>query len=304
MIAHTSTKIIAIVLIIMLACIAMATASCGGKTSDSDKLGVAVTLVPYADFVRQVGGDRVDVTVMVPPGASPHSYEPTPAQMVALSNAEAYVKAGSGVEFELTWMNNLIAQNPGMLIVDSSQGIALLEGGHEHEEEEHEAEEHGDFDPHVWTSPANVKIIVENICDGFVAADPDNAAYYQSNRDSYLDELDDLDEYIRGKFEGYKVRYFLIYHPSFGYFAAEYDLTQLSIELEGKEPTPKVIQRCIDLAQQYNLDYVFIDPASVPQYAETIAGNIGGRTATLNPLPENYIDSMRTVADAIALELE
>jgi zinc transport system substrate-binding protein len=263
-----------------------------------------VTLVPYADFVRQVGGDKVDVTVMVPPGASPHTYEPTPGQMVALSEAEVYVQVGSGVEFELTWMDNLITQNPGMLVVNASDGIDLIEGGHEHDEEEHEAEGHGSIDPHVWTSPANVKIIVRNICDGLTAADPDNAAYYQANRDSYLDELDDLDEYVHGKLDGYAVRYFLIYHPSFGYFSEEYDLNQLSIELEGKEPTPQVIQQCIDLAEQYNLNYVYIDPASVPQYAETIAGNIGGQTATLNPLPENYIESMRSMADAIALELE
>ena len=297
-------RTIMIIMAFSLVFVTAASVACGGQKPDSDKLGVAVTLVPYADFVRQVGGDRVDVTIMVPIGASPHSYEPTPGQMVALSEAEVYVQVGSGVEFELTWMNNLLAQNPGMLVVNSSDGIDLIEGGHEHGEEEHEAEEHGDLDPHVWTSPVNAKIIVDNICDGLIAADPDNAAFYESNRDAYLDELDALDEYIRGKFDGYTVRFFLVYHPSFGYFAYEYGLEQLSIELEGKEPTPKVIQRCIDLAQQYNLNYVYIDPASVPQYAETIAGSIGGRTALLNPLPENYIDSMRAVADALALEME
>ncbi len=298
-------KTITIMTILVLVLVAAAsTAACRQVQPSGNKLGVAVTLVPYADFVQQVGGDRVDVTVMVPSGASPHTYEPTPGQMVALSEAEVYVQVGSGVEFELTWMDNLIAQNPGMLVVNASDGIALIEGSHEHDEEEHEAEEHGSIDPHVWTSPANVKIVVRNICDGLIAVDPDNAAYYESNRDAYLDELDALDEYIRGEFEGYTVRFFLVYHPSFGYFAYEYGLEQLSIELEGKEPTPKVIQQCIDLAQQYNLNYVYIDPASVPQYAETIAGSIGGRTALLNPLPENYIESMRAVADAIALELE
>lgn len=271
------------------------TISCGGSQQAGDKLGVAVTLVPYADFVRQVGGDKVDVTIMVPPGASPHTYEPTQGQMVALSEAEVYVQAGSGVEFEITRMDNLIAQNPGMLVINASDGIGFIAST--------DADEPG-MDPHVWTSPANVKVIVRNICDGLAAADPDNAAYYESNRDAYLEELDALDEYINGKFAGYTVRYFLIYHPSFGYFAAEYGLEQLAIEHEGKEPTPQVIQQCIDLAEQYDLNYIYVDPVSVLQYADTIADSINGRTALLNPLPENYIESMRSAADAIALELE
>lgn len=280
---------------VLLVCTALPSIACDGNNSSSDKLGVAVTLVPYADFVRQVGGDRVDVTIMVPAGASPHSYEPTPGQMVTLSEAELYVQVGSGVEFELTWMDNLIAQNEEMLVVNASDGIELIAST--------DADEPG-MDPHVWTSPANVNIIVENICDGLIEVDPDNAAYYQGNRDSYLIEIDALDEYIHGKLDGYTIRYFLIYHPSFGYFAHEYDLEQLAVEHEGKEPTPQIIQQCIDLAKQYNLGYVYLDPSSVSQYAETIAGNIGGTTAMLNPLPENYIESMRAVADAIALELE
>jgi zinc transport system substrate-binding protein len=290
------SKTIAAVLTIAFALtLVLCATSCAKEEPASDKLGVAVTLVPYADFVRQVGGDKVEVTIMVPPGASPHSYEPTPSQMVALSEAEVYVQVGSGIEFELSWMDNLIAQNPSMLLVNGSAGIEFI-ASTDHDEL--------GVDPHVWTSPVNVKVIVQNICDGLISADPDNAAYYQGNRDSYLNELDDLDEYINDKLEGYTVRYFLIYHPSFGYFAGEYDLEQASIELEGKEPTPQVIQQCIDLAEQYHLNYVYIDPASVLQYAETIADSIGGQTALLNPLPEDYIDSMQSVADAIALELE
>ena len=290
----SNIAVIFVGLILAVTLITAATA-CGQETPQSAKLGVAVTLAPYADFVRQVGGDNVDVNIMVPIGASPHSYEPTPGQMVALSEAEVYVQVGSGVEFELTWMDNLIAQNEEMLVVNGSDGIELIAST--------DADEPG-MDPHVWTSPSNVKIIVENICDGLITVDPDNAAYYESNRDSYLSEIDALDEYIGDKFEGYTVRYFLIYHPSFGYFAGEYGLEQLAIEHEGKEPTPQVIKQCIDLAEQYNLNYVYIDPASVPQYAETIADEIGGDTATLNPLPESYIESMRDAADAIALELE
>lgn len=288
-------KTITVIMAFSLVFAAAISVACSGQEEGSDKLGVAVTLVPYADFVQQVGGDKVEVTIMVPIGASPHSYEPTPGQMTALSKAEVYVQVGSGVEFELTWMDNLIAQNEEMLVVDSSAGIGLITSI--------DPDEPG-MDPHVWTSPSNVKIIVENICHGLAEVDPDNAVYYEANRDSYLSELDGLDTYIHGKLDGYAVRYFLIYHPSFGYFANEYDLEQFAVEHEGKEPTIQVIQQCIDLAEQYDLNYVFIDPASVPQYAETIADSISGQTAILNPLPESYIESMRDTADAIALELE
>ena len=293
--AHKLTNTISTALIIMLACVLLPTISCGGQDPASDKLGVAVTLVPYADFVRQVGGDKVDVTIMVPPGASPHAYEPTTSQMRALSEAEVYIKVGAPIEFELSRMDNLIDQNPNMLLVNGSAGIDLITST--------DPDEPG-MDPHVWTSPVNAKVIVQNICDGLVTADPDNAAYYQGNRDSYLNELDALDEYINNEVEGYAVRYFLIYHPSFGYFAEEYDLNQLSIEFEGKEPTPQGLQECIDLAKQYNLDYVFIEPQYPLQYAQTIADSTGGETAVVNDLPEDYIDSMRSMADAIALELE
>ena len=265
------------------------------NVADDGKLGVAVTLVPYADFVRQIGGDKVDVTVMVPPGANPHSYEPTASQMAALSEAEVYVKVGAPIEFELAWMDNLIQQNPDMLVINGSAGIDLITSA--------DPDTPG-MDPHVWTSPVNAKVIVQNICSGLAQADPANASYYQANRDSYLTKLDDLDNYIKGKFEGHTVRYFLIYHPSFGYFAQEYDLNQLSIEFEGKEPTPQGIQQCIDLAKQYDLNYVFIEPQYPLQYAPTIADSTGGKTALANDLPQNYIDSMRSLADAIALELE
>ncbi len=291
---YATPVMVAITVIITLAMLFIPTSHSRNKAVDG-KLGVAVTLVPYADFVRQVGGDKVDVTIMVPSGVSPHSYEPTTSQMRALSEAEVYIKVGTPIEFELSWMDGLIKQNPEMLVINGSTGIDLITSA--------DPDTPG-MDPHVWTSPINAKVIVRNICDGLVSADPDNAAYYQANRDSYLSKLDDLDEYIKGKFAGRAVRYFLIYHPSFGYFSSEYDLKQLSIEFEGKEPTPQGLQECIDLAKQYNLDYVFIEPQYPLQYAQTIADATGGQTALANDLPKNYIDSMRSLADAIALELE
>ena len=260
-----------------------------------DRLEVTVTLLPYADFVRQVGGDRVDVSIMVPRGASPHSYEPTPSQMVALSNTKVYVQAGSGIEFETIWMDKLVEQNPEMAMINGSTGIDLMLSI--------DPDEPG-MDPHVWTSPVNAKIIVQNIRDGLIAIDPDNEDLYRLNAEDYLGQLDNLDTYIHSTLDGYSNRHFLIYHPSFGYLSYEYDLNELAIEFEGKEPTPQGLQECIDLAQDYDLDYVFTEPQFVLEYAETIAGATGGETVTIDALAQDYIGSMRDTADALALEFE
>ena len=251
------------------------------------KIGVVVTILPQAEFVEKVGGDKVEVTVMVQPGASPHSYEPTPSQMVEVSKAKMYAKVGSGVEFELAWMDRIIEQNKAMLVVDCSQGITTVAN-----------------DPHIWNSPVNAKKMVGNICAGLVKVDPGNEDYYTENMNRYLGELDALDMYVREKFANLTNRVFMIYHPAFGYLAREYDLTELAIQHEGKTPTPRVIEDCIDLAEQYDLSYVFVAPQLATEHAETIAHEIGAKVLFLDPLPREYAANMRTVADLLALEME
>ena len=280
--------------------------SCGNSWPDG-KVGVAVTILPLADFVRQVGSDKVEVMVMVPPGRGPHDYEPTPNQMARLSKADMYAKVGSGVEFELTWMDNLVEQNSDMLVVDCSQDIELLGG--EQDSPEEEAEEEGDHhhagaDPHIWLSPLNAKQMVQHICAGLIEVDPDNADFYTQNKNDYLARLDELDEYAGQKFDGFANRNFIIYHPSFGYFAHDYDLTQIPIEHDGKEPTPQVMQDAINQAEAHSLEYIFVAPQFNKSYAQTIAGQTGGSILEIDPLPADYISNMRNVAEAIALELE
>ena len=284
--------------------------SCAGDDGDAspaevDTLGVAVTIAPLADFVEKVGGKNVDVTIMVPPGASPHSHQPTQRQLKELCDAEVYVKVGSGVDFELAYMHTLTEQNPDMLLIDCSVGIELI-GGDDHEDNDHadEGHHHEGADPHIWNSPVNVKKMVENICDGLMEADPDHAADYQANTDAYLQELDDLDTYIHRQLDDATNRYFMTYHPSFGYFAEEYNLTQLAIEHDGKAPTGPALDDCIKEADEHNLSYVFVAPQFATNHAEKVAKRIGGQTAFIDPLGEIYIDNMKDVADSIALELE
>jgi zinc transport system substrate-binding protein len=137
-----------------------------------------------------------------------------------------------------------------------------------------------------------------------ITVDPDNKATYLTNKDGYIADLEELDSYIRETLSGFSNTNFLIYHPAFGYFAAEYGLTQIPVEHEGKEPTPQVIQDCIDKSVAYNLNYVFVAPQFATSYAETIAQGINGQVLYLDPLPSSYISNMRSVVASIALELE
>ena len=255
------------------------------ENTNANKIGVVVTILPEADFVRHVGGDRVEVMVMVPPGASPHIYEPRPEQLKQISTAKIYFKVGSGLGLEQNWLEKISAINPAIKIVDTSKGITII-----------------DNDPHIWNSPANAKIMVINIRDALTQADPENADFYINNARDYLRELDALDAYIHSKLDRFNNRAFMIYHPSFGYLAAQYNLTQIPVEHGGKEPTSRVIRDCIDNARRYNLHYVFVAPQFATTECETIAKEIGGETAPMDPLPANYTANMYKIADLLAEE--
>jgi zinc transport system substrate-binding protein len=284
---------------LLLTLLVTAVTSCTREAAATGKLGVAVTLLPQAEFVENIGGDKVDVTVMVPPGASPHTYEPTPSQMATLSRARLYAKVGSGVEFELTWMDKLTAQNKDMLVVDCSKGVELqpMAAGDE-------GEPIGSMDPHIWISPRNAQIMVRNIADGLIQIDPANRDYYEQNRDAYLQKLEQLDGDIRDSLAPIKNRVFMVYHPAFGYFARDYGLTMLMVEIEGKEPTPSGLQHLIEQAKQYNIHVVFAEPQFNPQSAKVIANAIDGRVVLINALARDYTENLRILSRELAQGME
>ncbi|MCX8175641.1 MAG: zinc ABC transporter substrate-binding protein [Candidatus Bathyarchaeota archaeon] len=252
-----------------------------------EKIIVVVTLPPQAEFVEKVGDDKVRVVVMIPQGANPHIYEPTPDQLKNVSKARIYFKVGSGLEFEEAWLDKILALNPSISVVDGSKGIEIL-----------------DRDPHIWVSPVNAKKMVENFYTGLVEVDPLHKDEYKTNMEKYLEELDKLDSYIQNKLARFTNKVFLIYHPSLDYLAKEYNLTQISIEHEGKEPSPQTIQKCIKYAKKYHLSYVYVEPYFTTKYAETIAREVGGEVILLNSLPRNYVDGIKSVVDLLSLEFE
>ncbi len=281
-----------LILILILIPVTYFYTSAGNSTGSSNgKIGVVVTVGPQEEFVKRVGGDRVNVTVMVPPGADPHTYEPLPNQMKQVQNAQIYFQVGSGIEFELTWMDKLTSMNSQMKLVNTSAGIQLIPNTAEGEEGN---------DPHVWVSPRNAKIMVENIYQTLVKEDPQNKDYYTKNRDEYLNELDELDKNITQTLSNKNNTKIMVYHPAWAYFCRDYNLQQISIESQGKEPTPQGITNLVDQARKENIKVIFVSPQFSTSNAQVIANEIGGKVIIADDLSENYLENMKKVAGAFA----
>jgi zinc transport system substrate-binding protein len=257
--------------------------------SGTGQVRVVVSVAPQEEFVKAVGKDKVRVTVMVPSGADPHTYEPRPQQMQELSQAQLYLMVGSPMEFELTWMDKIRAMNPQMKVVNTSQGIEFITS---------QGESSGD--PHVWVSPKNARIMVENTYQALVEVDPDNQKYYQENRDQYLEELDQLDHNLTRSLQKVKSKKILVYHPAWAYLCRDYGLEQISIEKEGKEPTSQDLAQLVDQARQDNITLVFVSPQYNQRNAQVIADEIGAELVVVDPLASNYLENMARVAEAFS----
>ena len=284
-------------------CILVLTPLCIGQDSDAnknDKIVVYATILSQKEMIEAVGGDKVNVNIIVPPGDSPHTRDLTPSQLTDLSKARMYVMVGSGIEFEVKSMDKIRDLNKNMIVVDSSKGIELIEiGAHGHEVEEVNKEEHGAKDPHIWNSLRNAKTMVQNIYEGLIAVDPNNKDYYLRNRDDYIQKIDEADQYITKELNDISNRSFMIFHPSWGYFAKDYNLIQIAIEVDGKEPTLQSLAHTIEDANQENIKTVFVSPGFSSKAAEIITKEIGGKTEVLDPLAVNYIENLKITANKI-----
>lgn len=258
---------------------------------NSNKVGVVVSVGPEVEFVKSIGGDKVDVTVMVPPGADPHTYEPLPYQLSKLSSAKIYAEVGTPLEFELNYMDKIKNLNSNMIVVNCSNGINLLPNSEENE---------SGNDPHVWTSPKNAKIMVENIYQSLILIDPNNTAYYTANKNSYIKKLDELDQNITESLEGKQNSSIIVYHPAWAYFCKDYGLKQIPIEYGGKEPTAQEIMSVIDYAKKNNVKVIFVEPQYNPKSAEVIASEIHGQVVIIDDLSENYIKNLENAKEAFS----
>jgi zinc transport system substrate-binding protein len=269
----------------------------------ADPLTVFVTVVPQETFVSRIGGEHVRVNALVRAGQDPHAYEPTARQIAALAEADLYVRVGVG--FEDAWMPRLLAANPRMRVLDAQDGIELRRkaAGHDHGDPDHghdHGHDHGDVDPHVWTSPARVKIMGARIRDALADLAPEYAADFAANYDRFAADLDALDTEIRARLAGVENRRFMVYHPAWGYFAEDYGLDQVAIEREGKEPGARALTAMIEQARREGIRVIFVQPQLNPSSAEQVARSIGGQVAVIDPLSGDYFENLRRVADLVA----
>ena len=260
--------------------------------SSNGKIGVVVSIGPEMEWANAVGGDKVDVTLMVPANADPHTYEPLPNQLTQVSNAKIYVEIGSPLEFETNYMDKIRATNPNMLIVNASQGIQLIPNSAENETDT--------MDPHDWVDPKNAKIMVNNIYNGLVQVDPTDKDYFQKNRDQYLHQLDELDKNTTELLKGKQGTDILVYHPAFGYYAKDYNLNQVGAMINDEEPSPQRIAMMVNVAKQNNITVVYSEPQYDPKFMQSIASQVGAQVLTVNDLDEHYLQNMKNIAIAFS----
>ena len=262
---------------------------------------VFVSILPQKYFLQKIGKDLVDVHVMVAPGASPATYEPKPLQMMALSRAQVYFAVG--VPFERAWLKKIAAANPDMRIVHTDEGIEKIPMAAHHHEESPPMNAHknihgeeASFDPHVWLSPPLVKIQARHIYEALAACDPGHEAIYAANYHVFLDELDALHQDLLAAFRENQGKAFMVFHPSWGYFAEAYGLRQIPIEMEGKAPKPAQLKNLITTAEAMGVKVIFVQPQFSAKNAKVIADAIKGKVIFADPLAENWAENLREQA--------
>lgn len=285
----------------------------GTAFAQEGPMTVAVGIVPEAAFVQAVAGDLVNTVTMIPPGNSPANYQPTATEMQQLSDAVIYFTLQMPTE-QANILPKITDFNQNVKIVDLREAVAAVfplliteeeeeeaEGVEEHDENHHD---HGGVDPHVWLSPRRAIVMVQTIADELSAMDAVNAETYQANAADYIASLEALDLRIQEKLALIQNKTFLIYHGAYGYFADDYGLTMIAIEIAGKQATAEELQHVIDLARENNINTVFYQDEFDDSQAATVAEEIGGVVQNVAPLSMDYIQGLEDFVNALAQSKE
>lgn len=250
------------------------------------KLKVTVTIATYADFVKKIGGDKVEVNILVPPNAEPHNYEPQPAQISELAKSDLYVKIGAGMGFEESFSEKIKSINKKIKIINSAEGINIYNN-----------------DPHVWLGINEARIIVKNIYKNLVKELPADSVYFTNNLDKFLNLLLVEEMKIKEAFSKRKTDYVLVYHPAWHYFFNGFGIIQLGIEKDGKEPNARDLQEVINISKKNNVRVVFIEPQFNKESAMAIAKQLNASIDVINNIPTDYIKNLEIVRRKVSKSL-
>ena len=277
-------------------------AACGGKgesseheTSYTTAIKVFVSIPPQAYFVKRVGGTMVQVEVLIDPGASPVTYQPTPHQIVALSSADVYFTIG--VPFESSVVSKIKAASSGIRIVDTGEGIIRIPIERQYLPgkttlTESSTSSGGLMDPHIWLDPQRVKVQARNICNTLSELASSNGMKFEENLKAFEADLDSIDQQIEGALMPMQGAEFYVYHSVFGYYAERYGLKQIAIEVGGKELGAKELTELIDRAKSIGVTMIFVQPQFSSTTAEAAAKSIGCALVKVDPLRRDYLTNM------------
>jgi zinc transport system substrate-binding protein len=285
---HARTLRIALLLLI-----ALIFASCDHAVKNTRK-EISVSILPQKYIVERIAGDLFNVNVMMPPGANHETYEPTPLSMKALANSKIYFSVG-WLDFEKTWTKRFAGLFPEMKIVNTSDGGKLLayeangEGGHD-----------SGIDPHTWLSLRYIKIQAAKIAASLSQTDPAHAVNFNENLRKFSAQLDSSDAVYSELFAQMKGARFLIYHPALGYFARDYDLVQVSLETEGKEPSASHLTELIRLAEREHIHTILVSKEFDSRNAETLAREINGKIVVFDPMAADLLGNLDHIAKILS----
>ena len=284
--------------------------SSGKEEAVSARVEIFVSILPQKGIVEQIGGTGVAGEVLVKPGESPHTFEPSPKQVMAIGEADALFTLG--FPFEKRLVGKLASSDGAVTLFAMDRGIErrhLQE--HQHEGEEHDAhQDHSDDDahedehkgmpdPHVWLGPPQLEQMARNTYEGLAEADPARRDQYKENLDTYLRELQRADSQIKEALAPYQGKSILVFHPAFGYFCDHYGINQIHIEIEGKSPTPRQLENLIKEARKKDVHIIFVQPQFDKKSAQAVAEAIDGTVVPLDPLHENVLQNLKIIAEKV-----
>ncbi|HYA13039.1 MAG TPA: metal ABC transporter substrate-binding protein [Syntrophales bacterium] len=249
------------------------------KSVGKEKLKIVTTLFPLYDFAKNIGGQKVDVSLLLPPGVEAHTFEPRPADVTRIQNSDLFIFTSESME---PWVPNLLKgiDTKGLTVVDTSKGIALIQGTHIHEETEqaHKRESEGP-DPHIWLDFSNAIKIADTIAAALIAKDPQNKDFYANNSNEFKNKLEELDKKYKDTLS--KCRNKIIIHAghfAFGYLAKRYNLKYISAYkgfAPDAEPTPKSLVELTHTVKKYGVNYIFYEELITPKVGEVISRETG-----------------------------
>ncbi len=271
-------------------------AGCNRQGSDLDQKVITVSIEPIRFFTSVIAGDSYSINVIVPPGASPATYEPPPEVIRGIRNSDLIIINGY-LGFEMAWIDRMLGLNEEaeVLRLADSQDLIATES-HRHNDITH----YTGVDPHFWLSPQRARIIARDIKDFLVQNDPDLKETYITNYLKIDSIIQDTDSYIRSLLNASGTKSFMIFHPSLTYFALDYGLEQIPVETEGKEPSPSELKDLIDRGREENLKMIFIQREFDTKNARLIGEEIGAETVVINPLSDNWVSSVKEIAENLA----